>query len=335
MDTSRDLLLVLVAVLLLFSIAFVLPFLEYFLLAVLLAYSLYPVQKHLRQRTDERLSAALVVAATAVAVIVPLFVLVQATRSEAAALLTALSEGEITLGGVETEIARATGVEINLSEVLRSAIGQLGSNGVDSVVGIFGLVTHALIGLGLTLFLLYYFLKDGDSFSRWLRATLPLDDDVQDDLWGEVDSIARAVLLGHVFIAVVQGVLAGIGLVVAGVPNALLWTVVMVVLSLLPIVGSFLVWGPAAVYLFVVGRPVAAALLALYGTVIVGVSDDYLRPIVVDRYAHVNPSVIILGVVGGIYVMGFMGIFFGPIIIGALRATLDVFREQYGDEMAA
>jgi predicted PurR-regulated permease PerM len=130
-------------------------------------------------------------------------------------------------------------------------------------------------------------------------------------------------------------VLAGIGLVVAGVPNALLWTVVMVVLSLLPIVGSFLVWGPAAVYLFVVGRPVAAALLALYGTVIVGVSDDYLRPIVVDRYAHVNPSVIILGVVGGIYVMGFMGIFFGPIIIGALRATLDVFREQYGDEMAA
>ena len=108
-------------------------------------------------------------------------------------------------------------------------------------------------------------------------------------------------------------------------PNAAFWTVVMIVLAVLPIIGSFIVWGPAVGWLFVVGRPVAALALLFYGTIVVGVSDDYLRPIIVDHYARVNPAVILIGVLGGIYVIGFMGIFFGPIIIGALRAAIDLY----------
>jgi predicted PurR-regulated permease PerM len=97
----------------------------------------------------------------------------------------------------------------------------------------------------------------------------------------------------------------------------------------LPVVGSFLVWGPAAVYLFVNGQAALAGGLFLWGAIVVGVSDDYLRPIVVDRYARINPSVIIIGVLGGIYAIGFMGLFVGPIIVGALKASLEVFDEQY------
>lgn len=102
----------------------------------------------------------------------------------------------------------------------------------------------------------------------------------------------------------------------------------MIVLSLLPIVGSFLVWGPAVIYLLIQGEVVLGGLLFVWGVVVVGVSDDYLRPIIVDRYAKVNPSVIILGVLGGIFVFGVMGIFYGPLIIGLLRVTLEVFREE-------
>jgi predicted PurR-regulated permease PerM len=218
-------------------------------------------------------------------------------------------------------------VDVNLSESLQSAVNNLQ---FDSVMNAFDTVTHALIGIGLTLFLLYYFLKDRDHFFRWLRRTVPLSDDVQDRLYDEIDHILMAVLVGHGLVALVQGLLAGIGLAVVGIPNAMLWTVVMTVLSLLPIVGSFLVWGPAVVYLFLNGQPVFAVGLFLWGAVVVGFSDDYLRPIVVDRYAEVNPSVIIIGILGGIYVIGFMGIFFGPIAIGALRASLDVYREHYG-----
>jgi predicted PurR-regulated permease PerM len=199
----------------------------------------------------------------------------------------------------------------------------------DSVVSAFGAITHTLLGVGLTLFLLFYFLKDREGFFQWLHARMPVPDDTQSEFYDELDHILKAVLLGHVLVALVQGVLAGLGLIATGIPNATFWTVVMTVLSLLPIVGSFLVWGPAAAFLFANGQTALAVGLFLWGTVVVGVSDDYLRPIVVDRYAKVNPSVVILGVLGGIYVVGFMGIFYGPVVIGMLRATADVFAGEF------
>ena len=326
MNLSRNVLLVLVGVLLVLSVAFVLPFLEYFLLAVLLAYVLMPVQDRLERRVRPKIAAAIVVAAASVAVVLPLVYLVYSTATEATALLNAIREGNIMLADAERQLRALTGMNIDLTGMLQSA-----ANGIqfDSVLSLFGAVTHVLIGIGLTLFLLYYFLRDSDRFLRWLHRTVPLSHDIQDRLYDELDNIMEAVLVGHVFVAVVQGLLAGVGLVAAGVPNATFWTVVMVVLSLLPVVGSFLVWGPAVGYLFLNGQTVVAAGLFVWGTVVVGVSDDYLRPVVVDRYAQVNPSVIIIGVLGGIYVIGFMGIFFGPVVIGALRATLDVFREEF------
>ena len=329
MDSDRGFLLFLAVVLFVLSAAFVLPFLQYFLLAVVLAYLLAPIQNRLERWTGPRLAAISIVAASSVAIILPLVVVSRTVAADAAALVEAIRRGDPTLDEIEAIIEAATGVDIALDAALLSVIRDGGSGTVGSVLGVFSAVTHAVVGLGLALFLLYYFLKDGDRFVAWLRWVLPVPRAVQDDLFTAIDGITWAVLAGHVFVAVVQGLIAGVGLYAVAVPNALFWTAVMIVLALLPIVGSFLVWGPAAAYLALVGRPVAAVLLAAYGIVIVGLSDNYLRPIVVDRYAHVNPSVVIIGVVGGLYVIGFMGLFVGPIVIGALRVTLDVYREQY------
>lgn len=327
MNLALGVLLVLIGFLLALSTLFVLPFLEYFLLAVLLAYVLAPLQKRLEEHTGPRVAAATLVLGAAVSLVIPLVIIVRTTVAEAVSLVRSVQEGEITFGLLETEIEAYTGTQVDLAGILQEALTGVQ---IDSVVGVFGAVTHVLIGVGLTLFLLYYFLKDADRFVSWFRQTMPLDNEIVDDLLTALDDIMSAVLMGHVLIAVFQGVIAGIGLAAVGIPNAAFWTAVMVVLSLLPIVGSFLVWGPAAIYLAIGGDPVAGAALAVYGTIVVGVSDDYLRPIVVDRYAEVNPSVIIIGVLGGLYVLGFMGIFFGPIVIGMLRPVLDVFHEEFG-----
>ncbi len=329
MDSSRGTLLLLVGLLGLLSALFVLPFLQYFLLAVVLAFLLAPVETYLEQWAGPRVAAGSVVAGATVAIILPLVVVTSAVAADAAELVATIRRGDPSLDEVERLIERITGTDVSIDEILRSLVSDGGSGAVDSLLGVFGVVTHAAIGLSLALFLLYYFLKDGDRFVAWLRWVLPLPDTVKDDLFERIDAITWAVLAGHVLVAVVQGMIAGVGLFVAGVPNALFWTAVMIVLALLPIVGSFLVWGPAAAYLALTGEPAAAVLLTAYGAVIVGLSDNYLRPIVVDRYAQVNPSVVIIGVVGGLYVIGFMGLFVGPIIIGVLRATLDVYREQY------
>jgi predicted PurR-regulated permease PerM len=187
------------------------------------------------------------------------------------------------------------------------------------------------------MFLLYYFLKDADKFDRWLRKTVPLPDHIYDELRRELDDVMWAVLASHVIIAVIQGVVAGLGLIVLGIPNAVFWTAVMVVLAVLPIIGSFLVWGPAALYLFSIGQPLAGGVLLVYGAIVVSFCDDFLRPLVIDRYTEtrLNPAAIILGILGGIYLLGFIGIFFGPVIIGSLRAVLDIYRQEYIDETPA
>lgn len=332
MDRSRALLLVVAAVLLAVAVAFVLPFLDFFLLAVLLTVVFLPVQKRLERRLRADLAATLIVLVAAVAVLLPLAWVVQTTAADAVAIYRAVSRGAVSLSGVEAQIRAATGASVDLAGRLEAAAAGVE---IGSVVSVFGALTHVLIGLGLTLFLLFYFLKDRERFFAWLRTRVPLSEAVWTELADELDRIFKAVLLGHVLVAVLQGLLAGLGLVATGIPNATFWTVVMAVLSLLPVVGSFLVWGPAAFYLFATGDTVAAVALAAWGTVVVGVSDDYLRPVVVDRYAQVNPAVVIVGVLGGIYVVGFMGIFFGPILLGMLRATLDVLADETPSPMWA
>lgn len=326
MSITRNVLVAFVGVLLVLSVAFVLPFLQYFLLAVLLTYVLMPLQRRLSSRTDGRVAAGFLVLLSAVVFVLPLVVVGRATLGQAAALVESVQSGDITLSEVETVIEQATGLDVEVASTLQSAASGIQ---LESVVGVFGAVSHILLGVGLTLFLLYYFLKDGDKFVAWLRRTLPLDANVIDELFREIDNIVAAVLLGHVLIAIIQGILAGLGLIFVGIPNATFWTMVMIVLSLLPIVGSFMVWGPAVIYLLATGQPIAAVGLFVYGSLIVGVSDDYLRPIVIDRYAAVNPSVIIIGVTGGLYVLGVMGIFFGPIIIGLLRPMVDTVADEF------
>ncbi len=331
MERTRVVLTGLGAALLGLTALLVLPFVEFLLLAVLLAYPLRPLQRRFEGHLGPKLTAGGLVLVATLAIVLPMLTLLRVVVREVRSFLDRIESGEIAFEELETEIANLTGREIDLRESLQSAIESAGVGTVDGVLGLFQTLTSLLIGLALTLFLLYYFLKDADRFNGWLRATSPLPDRIYDELHREFDDVMWAVLVSHVFIAVVQGVVAGIGLVVLGVPNAVFWTAAMVILAVLPIIGSFLVWGPAALYLFSIGQPLAGGALFVYGLIVVSLCDDFLRPLVIERYteSRLNPGAIVLGVIGGVYLLGFIGIFFGPVIIGSLRAVLDVYRREY------
>jgi len=336
MDRARAVLVALAGTLLLLAVSLVWPFVEFFLLAVLLAYPLRSAQVRLAPRLGPRTAAGSLVLGATVAIILPTLWLLRIVIREGTAFVGRVRRGEITFTELEGRIEQYTDEEVNILEAMQSVLEETGVGTVDGALGLFGTVTDLLIGVALTMFLLYYFLKDADQFNRWLRATVPLPDHIYDDLRREFDDVIWAVLASHVLIAVVQGVVAGAGLLVLGIPNAVFWTAVMVFLAVLPIIGSFLVWGPAAVYLFSIGEPLAGGVLLLYGAVVVSFCDDFLRPIVIDRYTEtrLNPSAIIVGILGGVYLLGFIGIFFGPVIIGSLRAVLDIYRREYVDGTA-
>lgn len=329
MNLSRGYLLALVAVFGALSLLLVLPFIQYILGAILIAYILYPLQKYLEPRTSPTIAAFALVLLAIAGFVVPFLLVVIAISGDAVAILQDIDPETLQFSQLESRIQETVGIEVNLAEQVSGSGQEVGRILLEQSTSWFSTLTHALVGLGVALFLVYYLLRDGDELLAWMRTTTPLPDAVQDDFYTELDDVMSAVLVGHVLIAVVQGALAGLGLFATGIPNAGFWTFVMVILSLIPLIGSFLVWAPAVVYLFAIGDVLLAVALFAYSTVIVGISDDYLRPIVVDRYAELNPSVIILGVLGGVYAFGIMGLFFGPVVLGALKATLNVMNDHY------
>lgn len=328
MDTDEGLLLGIVAFLLVLSVSLVLPYLQFVLGAVVLAFVLRPLQVRLTSRIGRTPAATALVLLSVVALLLPFFVVTGFIASDVRTLLDELEGEDLEFAALEEPIAEYTGLEVDLGGAIRSSIADIGT--FDGVLSVFGTLTHLLLGIGLLLFLLFFFVRDADLFLEWIRKRSPLSAAVTDELLDRIGGITNAVLAGHVLVAVIQAILAGLGLAVLGIPNYVFWTFVMVILGLIPIVGTFAIWAPASVYLLVSGRVVAAIALFVYGSTVVAISDDYLRPVIVDRYAHVSPSVIIVGVLGGLSVYGFMGLFVGPIIVAALKETVEVYDEHYG-----
>ncbi|MFW6321414.1 MAG: AI-2E family transporter [Halohasta sp.] len=331
MNAQRGVLLLVITVLSVLTGLLVAPYLPFVIAALLLAYVLSPIQERLERRVGSTTAAALLVVVATVAVVIPVVVLTVSVAEEAVRIARSIAAGDVVDGFSAVEAwlnARLPG-EVDLAAELGTRLERLAETALGTAPDLVASLTHVTVGLGLAVFLLFYLLRDGGRLVGWLRGVTPLPEDVQTRLYTRVDDMTRAVLLGHVLVAIIQGSIAGVGLLVVGIPNVLFWTVIMILLSLLPFIGTFLVWGPAAVYLLSAGRPLAGGFLFVYGTIVVGVSDEYLRPVIVDRYANVSPAVIVIGVIGGLSAFGVMGLFIGPIIIGALKVSVEVFDEEY------
>ncbi|MGM0590884.1 MAG: AI-2E family transporter [Halobacteriota archaeon] len=340
MNRDRGVLLALIGLFALASALLILPFLQYVLVAVVLAYVLSPVQRRTAPRVGSVVSASLLIALTTVAFLLPLAVLVGVLFQQAADIAAAIQTGQLGVERVQSLAQQVFGIALELEQFypgdlpdLSDAMLPSGEDGVGPFVGtavrVFGGLTDVFLGVTILTFVLYYLLKDGDRLLVWLRAVSPLSPDIEDELIAEIDRIMWAVVVGNVAVAIVQGVLMGIGLAGVGFSNVIFWTVMTMILSLLPIVGAPLIWVPGGAYLVVSGRPVAAVALVVYGAFVVGLSDNYLRPLIVDRSARLNPSIIVVGIFGGITLLGFMGIFFGPIILGVLKTLLELFARKY------
>jgi predicted PurR-regulated permease PerM len=323
-NLSKGFVLALVSTLLLLSAILIQPFLQYVLGAVLLAYVLHPVQIRLEAYVSPMVAAFSLVILAIAGFVVPFVVILATVVDSADRVIRGLETDTGPIEAVESKIKQLTGFEVDIAGELVGSGREIGTILFERSIQAFGTITFHLIGIALALFLLYYLLKDGDNLVDWLHRSVPLPSDMQRDLYGEIDNVMWGVLFGHVFVAVVQGVVAGIGLLVTGVPNPVFWTAVMVVLAMVPLVGAIPVWGGAVVYLFLTEEPLLAVGLFVYSVVVVGLTDDYLRPFAVDRYAKLNPAVILLGILGGAYAFGIMGLFFGPVVLGALKAAVRV-----------
>ena len=180
------------------------------------------------------------------------------------------------------------------------------------------------VSLFIMLYLLFFLLRDGSELSKRIRSAMPLPDELQRNLFGKFTNVIRATIKGSVVVAIVQGTLGGLIFWFLGINAAVLWAVVMGFLSLLPAVGTGIVWLPVAVYLLATGATWQGVILIAYGVLVIGLVDNILRPILVGKDTKMPDYVVLISTLGGMVVFGLNGFVIGPVIAAMFIAVWSV-----------
>jgi predicted PurR-regulated permease PerM len=182
-----------------------------------------------------------------------------------------------------------------------------------------------LVSLTIMLYLLFFLLRDGHALAGRIRTAVPLSRTYKQRLFSNFTTVIRATVKGNVLVAIAQGALGGMIFWFLHVQAPLLWAVVMAFLSLLPAIGAALVWAPVAVYFLVTGAVWQGVVLIAFGTFVIGLVDNFLRPVLVGKDTRMPDYVVLLSTVGGMALFGLNGFVIGPVVAALFIASWDLF----------
>ena len=312
--------------------------------AGLLAFMLFPINRRLRAALRGRggLAAALLTLGVTLGIAIPAAVGTVVFARQAVELGQRLSATarRYQIGGVE-DILRlpvlgsaiqwleehfhldAAQIQAWTVQATQAAVRFLLEHSDDLLFGALGLFAS----LTLTLFILFFLLRDGDAIAARFKNLVPFDAKRKDRLDHHLQDVTRAVVYGTVVTALAQGALLGVGFEIAGVPSPVVFGVLAAIASFVPFVGTGLVWVPAVLYLYVQGAGWKTVFLLVWSAVVVGSADNFLRPLLVSGRARMSTLTVFFGVLGGLAAFGFIGLFVGPVILAFVQ-TLIVFAEE-------
>ena len=194
----------------------------------------------------------------------------------------------------------------------------------------FGAVASGLarVGINLMLFIfaMFFLLRDGEGIKKFIVGLSPLDDKYDEEIFKRLSKSINSVIRGSLMIAVIQGILAGVGFTLFGIPSPILWAGAVMVAALVPALGTAVVSIPAVAYLFIAGQTVPGIGLLIWSFVAVGLIDNILYPKLVSRDMQIHPFLILLFVIGGISFFGLSGFILGPITLSFLFALIHIYQ---------
>src|SRR5208337_3335534 len=223
--------------------------------------------------------------------------------------------------------------EPDLGAVAAKAIGIVSEFLVSRSAPIFSSITHFVVNFFVMIFALYYLLLKGPGILRELRQLSPLRPEHEEKIMEKFRALAVATFGGRFATALIQGTAGGVIFFFFGLPSPLLWGAVMAFLSLIPVVGTALVWAPLAGYYILTGPVWKGIILLVVFIGVAGTVDNVVKPILIRRGAEINTLWIFLSVLGGIGVFGFLGLFLGPFLVTILMVLVEIYKVEFRDEL--
>lgn len=201
----------------------------------------------------------------------------------------------------------------------------------QNIAKIFSTTLEAFLSFTLILLSMFYFIKDGPRWRTEIVNLSPLSDEDDRKIIARIETAVNGVVKGYLLIAILQGILMGIGLTIFGVPNGALWGVVAAVASLVPMIGTAFVSIPAIIYLLAMGDTVHAIGFVIWATLIVGLVDNFLNPLIISGKIQIPPIFILFAVLGGISLLGPIGVLVGPLTVSVLYTLTSIYKNEFKD----
>ena len=301
----------------------------------------FPLHTRLLKKLKGRAntSALLTLLACILVVVLPVIFLISSVVSEGADFYNQLESGKVNPAQYIEQVRTAFpavqqtldrfGIDFaRLKEGALSASMSVGKWLAQNALSIGQNTFKLLLNMCLMLYLIFFLLRDGEYLIGLMIRALPMGDARERMLLAKFSEVTRATIKGNVVIAIMQGTLGGLIFWALGIPGALLWGVVMAVLSLIPAIGPAIVWAPVAIYLFANGNDVKAIILVAFGVGVIGLVDNIFRPILVGRDTKLPDYIVLLSTLGGLGLFGVNGFVIGPLVAAFFIAFWGIFMRE-------
>lgn len=321
---------VVLIVLIVLSFFLVKPLLMSIITGVLLAFIFSPVFDWINKRINSKnLSASIISVFLALLIIIPFWFLMPIIISQSFQIYQAI-QGFDFVTPLKTVFPGMFSSE-GISKELVSILYSFTTNAANYITNFFTKLILDIPELTLQFvvmaFTFFYVLRDKEELLIYIKSLLPFSKEVENKIFEYSKGITFSVIYGHVIIGILQGIICGLGFYLFKVPNAIFFTLLAVVLGILPIIGTTIVWLPAAIYTLISQGTLPAFGLAVFGLTSNFV-EDFLRPVIIGRKTQINSALILIGMIGGILLFGILGVILGPLIVGYLLILLEAYRNK-------
>lgn len=333
--TQKAVVFALIAAIIVLSFLVLRPIIIAIFIGLLFAYFFTPIYKKINKLVKiPSLSSAILIVLIAIVLTIPLIYIIPEVISQTVEVYSIVQDVNIAdtitqLSGnlVDRETATIIGIQFE------GLTGRLFNSLVNQLTGIIANIPDFLLQFAIFLFTFFFAVRDSEKLKQYIKQISPFSKETEVKFFNEFRHITDGIIYGQVIVGIIQGLLLGIGLYVLGVPRTLFLTILAIIFSIIPIIGSWLVWVPASIIMFSTGNITGAIILFLYGLLFVSTIDNLLRPILLSKYSTMNSAIGIIGIIGGLYMFGIIGLVLGPLILAYLLIIVDFYRKGKFNEI--
>ncbi len=192
---------------------------------------------------------------------------------------------------------------------------------------------HLLLQGAVILFAFFFTLRDWQDFKEYIKSLSPFTPAGEEKIFRKFDEITKSVIYGQILVGIAQGIMTGIGLFIFKAPSPLLLMVLAIFLGIIPMIGTWPVWIGVTIYMIVMGQTTQGLLFLAYCLIFVAWIDNILRAWIVSKSSKLNSGIVLIGMLGGLYLFGIIGLILGPLILAYLIIILDFYKERKFSEL--